>query len=103
MTFNLRILSSKVLKDLSSKVYITIDIDGFDPSVMPGTGTPQPGGFMWYEALKFFKKICEKKEIVGLDIMEVSPIKNSHITEFAAAKFIYRMMGYIKKGNKYGT
>ncbi len=90
-------LVTKVLKSLTSKVYITIDADGFDPSVMPGTGTPQPGGFMWHEALRFFKKICEKKEIVGIDMVEVSPIKNSHITEFAAAKFIYRIMGYIKK------
>ncbi|MBU2530389.1 MAG: agmatinase [Elusimicrobia bacterium] len=88
-------LTTKVLKNLTSKVYITIDADGFDPSVMPATGTPQPGGFMWYDALRLLKKICKKKEIVGVDIMEVSPIKNSHITEFAAAKLIYRLMSYL--------
>ena len=93
-------LSVKVLHDLTSKVYITIDADGFDPSVMPATGTPQPGGFMWHEALRFFKKICEKKEIVGVDLTEISPLKNSHITEFTAAKLIYRMMGYLSAKNK---
>ncbi|MEA3306676.1 MAG: agmatinase, partial [Elusimicrobiota bacterium] len=103
---NINALASKVLRNLNSKVYITIDADGFDPSVMPGTGTPQPGGFMWHEALWFFKKICAKKEIVGIDMVEVSPIKDSHITEFAAAKLIYRLMGYLseKKGKvNYGT
>ncbi|MCG2725337.1 MAG: agmatinase [Elusimicrobia bacterium] len=92
---NIDKLSSKVLRNLTSKVYITIDADGFDPSVMPATGTPQPGGFMWYNALRFFKKICERKEIVGVDMVEVSPIKNFSITEFAAAKLIYRIMGYL--------
>ena len=85
-------LAAKVLKDLTPKVYITIDADGFDPSVMPATGTPQPGGFMWYDALRLFKKICEKKEIVGVDIVEVSPVKNSHITEFTAAKLVYKII-----------
>ena len=92
---NMDKLLSKVLKDLTSKIYITIDADGFDPSVMPATGTPQPGGFAWHDALRLFKKISEKKEIVGVDMVEVSPIKNSPITEFAAAKLIYRMMGYL--------
>lgn len=94
---NIDKLSTKVLSSLTSKVYITIDADGFDPSVMPGTGTPQPGGFMWYDALRLFKKICEHKEVVGVDMVEVSPQKNSHITEFAAAKLIYKIMGYIDR------
>ena len=88
-------LEKNVLKDLSGTVYLSIDVDGFDPSVMPGTGTPQPGGFQWYEALKLFKAVCKKKKIVGMDIVEVSPVKGSNITEFAAAKLIYRLMGYL--------
>ena len=88
-------LERAVLKDLSGTVYMTIDVDGFDPSVMPGTGTPQPGGFLWYDALKLFKAVCKKKKVVGLDVVEVAPIKGSHITEFNAAKLIYRLMGYI--------
>jgi len=88
-------LERKILKDLSGTVYLSIDVDGFDPSVMPGTGTPQPGGFQWYDAMKLFKAVCLKKKVVGMDIVEVSPIKGSNITEFAAAKLIYRLMGYI--------
>ncbi|MEW6042118.1 MAG: agmatinase [Elusimicrobiota bacterium] len=92
---NMDSLIKKVLKNLTDTVYITIDIDGFDPSVMPGTGTPQPGGFTWYEALRLFKSVCKKKRIVGIDLVEVIPLKNSNITEFNAAKLIYRLMGYI--------
>ena len=88
-------LEKDILKDLSETVYLTIDVDGFDPSVMPGTGTPQPGGFMWYDALKLFKAVCKNKKVVGLDVVEVSPLKGSPITEFNAAKLIYRLMGYL--------
>ena len=88
-------LEKKVLKDLTDTVYMTIDVDCFDPSVMPGTGTPQPGGFLWYDALKLFRAVCKTKKVVGLDIVEVSPIKGSHITEFNAAKLLYRLMGYL--------
>lgn len=90
-------LVKNVLKDLSDTVYITIDTDGFDPSVMPGTGTPQPGGFMWYDALKLFKAVCRQKKVVGLDLVEVSPLKGSPITEFNAAKLLYRLMGYLSE------
>ena len=88
-------LERNILKDLSGTVYMSLDVDGFDPSVMPGTGTPQPGGFMWYDALKLFKVVCKKKKVVGLDIMETCPVKGSNITEFAVAKLIYRLMGYL--------
>lgn len=88
-------LISKVLKELTDTVYMTIDVDGFDPSVMPGTGTPQPGGFTWYDALKLFKEVCDNKKVVGLDIVEVMPLPKSPITEFNASKLIYRLMGYL--------
>ena len=88
-------LERNILKELSDTVYLTIDVDGFDPSVMPGTGTPQPGGFMWYDALKLFKAVCKKKKVVGLDVVEVLPLKGSPITEFNAAKLIYRLIGYL--------
>jgi agmatinase len=92
---DLRKLERDVLRELTDTVYLTIDVDGFDPSVMPGTGTPQPGGFQWYDALRLFKAVCEKKKVVGVDFMEVSPVKGSNITELAAAKLIYRLMGYL--------
>ena len=88
-------LERDILRELTDTVYMTLDVDGFDPAVMPGTGTPQPGGFMWYEALKLFKAVCAKKKIVGVDVMEVAPVKGSNITELAAAKLIYRLMGYL--------
>jgi len=89
-------LIPKVLAALTGKVYLTIDMDGFDPSVIPGTGTPQPGGFTWLEGLRLFKAICLKKQVVGVDIVEISPQKNSVISEFAAAKLAYRLMGYLQ-------
>lgn len=92
---NFKKLERDILRELTETVYLTIDVDGFDPAVMPGTGTPQPGGFMWYEALRLFKAICEKKRVVGVDVVEVSPQKGSNITELNAAKLIYRLMGYL--------
>jgi len=88
-------LERDILRELTDTVYISIDVDGFDPSVMPGTGTPQPGGFQWYEALKLFKAVCKHKKVVGVDVMEVAPIAGSNITELAASKLIYRLMGYL--------
>lgn len=88
-------LERDILRELTDTVYLTIDVDGFDSSVMPGTGTPQPGGFMWQEAMTLFKAICLKKKVVGVDVVEVAPIKGSPITEFNAAKLIYRLMGYL--------
>jgi agmatinase len=84
-----------VLKSLTETVYLTIDVDGFDPSVIPGTGTPQPGGFSWYDALALFKAVIMAKNVVAVDIVETAPIKGSAITEFNVSKLIYRLMGYI--------
>jgi agmatinase len=93
-------LTRAVLKGLSDTVYMTIDADGFDPSVMPGTGTPQPGGFTWHEALELFRAVCRVKRVVGVDLVEVRPLKGSPITEFNAAKLIYRLMGYISAADR---
>lgn len=92
---DLKKLERDILRELTDTVYLSIDVDGFDPAVMPGTGTPQPGGFMWHEAMKLFKAVCDKKKVVGVDVVEVSPVKGSNITELAAAKLIYRLMGYL--------
>ncbi len=91
-------LEREVLRELTGTVYLTIDVDGFDPSVMPGTGTPQPGGFLWHDALRLFKAVCLKKRVVGVDIVETAPVKGSNITEMAAAKLAYRLMGYLACG-----
>ena len=93
-------LIPQVLKNLTDDVYMTIDVDGFDPSVVPGTGTPQPGGFTWYDGLKLFKAVCQKKNIVAVDIVETAPIKGQHITEFNVSKLLYRLMGYLATKKK---
>lgn len=93
-------LIPQVLKNLTDTVYMTIDVDGFDPSVVPGTGTPQPGGFTWYDGLKLFKAVCQKKKIVAVDIVETAPIKGQHITEFNVSKLLYRLMGYLATKKK---
>lgn len=88
-------LIPQVLKKLTDTVYITIDVDGFDPSVIPATGTPQPGGFMWYEALDLFREVIKHKNIVAVDVVEACQRKADPITEFNTSKLIYRLMGYL--------
>ncbi|MGB2578358.1 agmatinase [Elusimicrobium simillimum] len=90
-------LIPQVLKKLTKNVYITIDVDGFDPSVIPATGTPQPGGFGWYEGLDLFREVIKKKNIVAVDVVEAAKKKDDSTTEMNTAKLIYRMMGYISK------
>jgi len=86
------------ISGLSENVYITIDLDVFDPSIMASTGTPEPGGMLWHEVLGFLKKVCEKKNIVGFDIVELSPNKNNPSCDFLAAKLTYKIMGYCADG-----
>ena len=88
-------LIPQVLKKLTDTVYLTIDVDGFDPSVIPATGTPQPGGFMWYEALDLFREVIRHKKIVAVDVVEACQRKADTITEFNVSKLIYRLMGYL--------
>jgi len=83
-----------VVKTLPAKVYLTLDLDVLDPSVMPSTGTPEPGGLYWYEVLKLLKKVIEKKELVGFDIVELCPNKYDKAPDFLAAKIIYKILSY---------
>ncbi|MDY0132156.1 MAG: agmatinase [Desulforegulaceae bacterium] len=82
-------------KKFPEEIYLTIDVDGLDPSIMPSTGTPEPGGLMWYETLEIIKKISKEKKIIGFDIVELSPIQNLHFPEFTCARLIYQIMGMI--------
>jgi len=92
---DVRRLVPKVLRALTDDVYISIDLDGFDPSVIPGVGTPQPGGFSWEDGLALFRAVCGKKNVVGIDCMELCPLHDAPISEFTAAKLLYRLMGYL--------
>jgi agmatinase len=78
-------------------VYITIDVDGFSTSVFPGTGTPEPGGIAWYEGLTFLRRIIEEYDVVGIDVVEVMPQRGAVLTEYNAARLIYKLIGYIAK------
>jgi agmatinase len=84
----------KVVSKLSWKVYVTIDLDVFDPSIMPSTGTPEPGGLMWYEVLALLKAVCERREIVGFDVVELCPSDYNKAPDFLAAKLIYQLLSY---------
>lgn len=85
----------KIRDALSDNVYISIDLDVFDPAVMPSVGTPMPGGMGWYETLDLLRFIIMSKNVVGLDITELSPVKDIVAPDFLAAKLIYRILGYI--------
>ena len=82
----------KVVKKLSENVYISIDLDVFDSSIMPSTGTPEPGGLGWYEVLDLLEIVSKNKNIVGFDVVELCPSKNDKSPDFLAAKLIYKLL-----------
>jgi len=84
----------RVVDSLSETVYITIDVDGFDPAIMPATGTPEPGGLSWYEALALLRRVIERRTVVGCDIVELSPIPGHVAPNFLCAKLIYKILSY---------
>jgi agmatinase len=92
-------LIRRVLRALTDDVYVSIDLDGFDPAVIPGVGTPQPGGFGWDEGLALFRAVFSEKHVVGVDVMELRPLPDQPLSEFAAAKLLYRLMGYCLLGS----
>jgi len=89
---------NEVVSRLSEKVYITIDLDVFDPSIMPSTGTPEPGGLLWYDILELIKVVVESREVVGFDVVELCPNTNNKSPDFLAAKLIYKLLSYKFKG-----
>jgi len=84
----------RVIASLGETVYVTFDLDGLDPSVIPATGTPEPGGMSWYQALRLLRRVGEQRKVVGCDVVELAPIPGSHASDFAAAKLAYKMIGY---------
>jgi agmatinase len=83
-----------VLEALGNNVFITFDLDALDPSIMPSTGTPEPGGLLWYETLDFLKQVFEEKNVVGFDIVELCPNPDDKSSDFLAAKLYYKMLSY---------
>jgi agmatinase len=85
----------RVVSKLSEDVYLTMDLDFLDPSIMPSVGTPEPGGLLWSQTLDFLKKVADNKNIVGFDCVELCPISGLVAPDFLAAKLIYKIIGYI--------
>ncbi|TBW29923.1 agmatinase [Gramella sp. KN1008] len=86
---------------MTPNVFITIDLDAFDPSILPSTGTPEPGGLFWYETLEFLKMMFKKKNVVGFDIVELCPNEKEKSSDFLAAKLYYKMLSYKFKYQNY--
>jgi agmatinase len=84
-----------VVRSLGESVYVTIDIDAFDPAYAPGTGTPEPGGLDWYQVTDLLAAVARERRIVAADVVEVRPIPPSTVTEFLAARLVYRIMGLV--------
>ncbi|MEP3838068.1 MAG: agmatinase [Algibacter sp.] len=82
------------IDQMTENVFITFDLDAFDPSILPSTGTPEPGGLLWYETLEFLKQVFEEKNVVGFDIVELCPNKKEKSSDFLAAKLYYKMLSY---------
>jgi agmatinase len=83
-----------VVQNLKENVYITFDVDGFDPSFMPATGTPEPGGLFWDETMNLLKIVGQEKNIVGFDVVELAPNKFHPSSNFVAAKLVYKILNY---------
>jgi agmatinase len=83
-----------VVDQLTENVFITFDLDALDPSIMPSTGTPEPGGLLYYETLEFLKLVFDERNVVGFDMVELCPNKNEKSSDFLAAKLFYKMLSY---------
>ena len=84
----------KAISKLKKKVYLTIDLDVFDPSLFPSTGTPEPGGLFWYDVIEFMQELFKTREVIGLDIVELCPSKQNKSSDFIAAKLLYTLLTY---------
>ncbi|MGH7732074.1 MAG: agmatinase, partial [Candidatus Eiseniibacteriota bacterium] len=82
-----------ILDSLTDQVFVTFDLDGLDPSVMPATGTPEPGGLDWYEAVDLLRAVSERSRIVGFDVVELAPNAGQVASDFLAARLVYRLIG----------
>jgi agmatinase len=84
----------EVVERVSGDVYVTFDLDAFDPSLLPATGTPEPGGLQWYPVLELLRKVITKCHLVAFDVVELSPIQDTNVSDFVAAKLTHKIIGY---------
>ncbi|HOK67411.1 MAG TPA: agmatinase [Anaerohalosphaeraceae bacterium] len=83
-----------LLSLLTDNVYLTIDLDVFDPSLMPATGTPEPGGLGWYEVISLIEQVCRHRNVIGMDVVELCPREHLWASDFLAAKLIYQTLSF---------
>jgi len=83
--------------DFPENIYITFDVDALDPSIMPATGTPDPGGLSWHQSFQLLERIVSARQVIGFDVVELAPIKGVHFPEFTVARFVYNLMGLITR------
>ena len=94
---------AEVVATLPDTVYVTFDVDGLDPSIVPGTGTPEPGGLAWWDAMALLRAVTEARNVIAFDVVEVIPEPPSRLSEFAAAKIVFKMISYISEARRSGT
>jgi agmatinase len=83
-----------LLDRLPEKIYLTFDIDYFDPALVPATGTPEPGGGTWHPTLRLLRRVFDRKRVVAMDVVELAPVGGQPTSDFVAAKLAYKMLGY---------
>lgn len=93
-------LFPKMLAELPEKIYLTFDIDFFDPSLVPATGTPEPGGGLWYPTLALLRHLFRTKTVVSMDVVELAPIGGQPASDFLTSKLIYKCLGYLQEGGR---
>lgn len=92
----------RVLAALGKDVYLTIDVDYFDPSLVPSTGTPEPGGGTWYPTMRLLERVFQEKRVVAADVVELAPIPGMAAPDFLVAKLVYRLIGYYGRYGRRG-
>ncbi len=97
-----RQLTLEHLGRIKGPVYISFDVDALDPTVLPGTGTPEPGGLNYYQALEILKAIIDRGPVIGFDLTELAPIPGHRVSEFTAARLIYKFLGYLYQDRQGG-
>jgi agmatinase len=89
---------ARLLDDLPDDVYLTFDLDYFDPSLVPATGTPEPGGGRWWPTLALLRNLFARKRVVAMDVVELAPLAEARASDFTAARLIYKCVGYLAAG-----
>ena len=90
-------LAALAEKVRGKRVFLTVDLDVFDPSIIPATGTPEPGGLLWYDVLEIIRTVVTNAEVIAFDVVELAPIPGLHAPDFTAAKLVYKIMNLVMK------